>query len=50
MRKTDIEIQKKVVISINSNREKILPPRKSPRVPPIELRRSMIVNGSNFVT
>lgn len=50
IRKTDIEIQKNVVINTNSNREKMLPPRKSPRVPPIELSRSIIVNGSNFVT
>ena len=40
IRKTDMEIQKNVVMSTNSNREKIMPPRKSPRVPPIELRRS----------
>ena len=50
IRKTDMEIQKNVVMSTNSNREKMLPPRKRPRVPPIELRRSIIVNGSNFVT
>lgn len=48
--KPNMDRQKKVVMSINSNREKMLPPRKSPRVPPIELRRSMMVNGSNFVT
>ena len=35
-----MEIQKNVMMSINSNREKMLPPRKSPRVPLIELRRS----------
>ena len=45
-----MEIQTNVVIRTNSNREKMLPPRKRPRVPPIELRRSITVNGSNFVT
>ena len=49
-RKTDIEVQKNIAMSINSKREKMLPPRKRPRVPPIELRRSIIVNGSNLVT
>ena len=50
MRKnTDIEIQKNIVMSISSNREKMLPPRKRPREPPMELRRSITVSGSNLV-
>ena len=36
----DMEIPKKMKISIDSNIEKMLPPRKSPRVPPMELSRS----------
>ena len=46
----DIEIQKKTKMSIDSNIEKMLPPRKSPRVPPMELSRSYIVKGSYLVT
>ena len=46
----DIDIPKNKNMSSDSNIEKILPPRKSPRVPPMELRRSYIVNGSYLVT
>ena len=46
----DIEIPKKTKISIDSKMEKMLPPRKSPRVPPMELSKSYIVNGSYLVT
>ena len=48
--KVDIEMLKKTKISIDSNIEKMLPPKKSPRVPPMELSRSYIVNGSYLVT
>ena len=48
--KVDIEMLKKTKISIDSNIEKMLPPRKSPRVPPMELSKSYIVNGSYLVT
>ena len=48
--RVDIEILKKIKISIDSNIEKMLPPRKSPRVPPMELSKSYIVNGSYLVT
>ena len=48
--RVDIEMLKKTKISIDSNIEKMLPPRKSPRVPPMELSKSYIVNGSYLVT
>ena len=48
--RVDIEIPKKTKMSIDSNIEKMLPPRKRPRVPPMELSRSYIVNGSYLVT
>ena len=48
--KVDIEMLKKTKISIDSNIEKMLPPKKSPRVPPMELSKSYIVNGSYLVT
>ena len=48
--KVDIEMLKKTKISIDTNIEKMLPPRKSPRVPPMELSKSYIVNGSYLVT
>ena len=48
--RVDIEMLKKTKISIDSNIEKMLPPKKSPRVPPMELSRSYIVNGSYLVT
>ena len=35
-----IDMEKKPATRRNSNSEKILPPRNSPRVPPMELRRS----------
>ena len=47
---TDIETPKKKNMSIDSKIEKMLPPRNSPRVPPMLLSRSYTVNGSYLVT
>ena len=46
----NMEMPKKTKISIDSKMEKMLPPRKSPRVPPMELSKSYIVYGSYLVT
>ena len=46
----DMDIPKKRKMRRDSNIEKMLPPRNSPRVPPMELRRSYIVKGSYLVT
>ena len=45
-----MDIPKKRKMRRDSNIEKMLPPRNSPRVPPMELRRSYIVKGSYLVT
>ena len=48
--KVNMDMEKKPATRRNSNKEKMLPPRNSPRVPPMELRRSKKVEGSTLVT